>query len=163
MRSSRCPAAAPSARGPSTCTCVPATADDGARITATGGTGGGEPTVTVTFATFDFMVPSSACTVNESWPLNPAAGVYTAVFVPTVTLPWAGWSTTDQLIGLVVVVVAVSGTVTGVPAAVALVLSLAAFLLRRRFPVTAAVLAWCAALAAVAPVALFAPLSLITS
>ena len=41
-----------------------------------------------------------------------------------------------------------------VPAAVALVLSLTAFLLRRRFAVTAAVLAWCAALAAVAPVAL---------
>jgi hypothetical protein len=41
-----------------------------------------------------------------------------------------------------------------VPAGIALVLSLAAFLVRRRFAVTAAVLAWCAALAAVAPFAL---------
>jgi hypothetical protein len=49
-----------------------------------------------------------------------------------------------------------------VPAGVALVLSLSAFLLRRRFAVTAAVLAWCAALAAIAPVAGVGMTSLIT-
>jgi hypothetical protein len=48
-----------------------------------------------------------------------------------------------------------------IPAAVALLLSLTAFLLRRRFAVTAAVLAWCAAVTAVAPIALVALLSLI--
>lgn len=48
-----------------------------------------------------------------------------------------------------------------IPAALALLLSLTAFLLRRRFTVTAAVLAWCAAAAAVAPFALVALLSLI--
>ncbi len=49
-----------------------------------------------------------------------------------------------------------------VPAAVALLLSLCAFLLRRRFAVTAAVLAWCAAGAAVAPVAVVACFSLVS-
>jgi hypothetical protein len=49
-----------------------------------------------------------------------------------------------------------------VPAAVALLLSLTAFLLRRRFAVTAAVLAWCAAATAVAPVALVGLMSLVT-
>jgi hypothetical protein len=42
-----------------------------------------------------------------------------------------------------------------------LLLSLAAFLLRRRFPVTAAVLAWCAAGASVAPIALLLPFSVV--
>jgi hypothetical protein len=50
-----------------------------------------------------------------------------------------------------------------VPAGVALVLSLTAFLLRGRFAVTAAVLAWGAAVAAVGPVALVASMSLITA
>jgi hypothetical protein len=49
-----------------------------------------------------------------------------------------------------------------VPAAVALLLSLAAFLVRRRFAVAAAVLAWLAALAGAAPIAVIAFMSLIT-
>lgn len=49
-----------------------------------------------------------------------------------------------------------------VPAGVALLLSLTAFLLRRRFAVTAAVLAWCAAVTAAAPVALVAGISAVT-
>jgi hypothetical protein len=89
--------------------------------------------------------------------LGVAIGFALLLLALAAYLWWAEATYTGESLGLGYVL----AILAAVPAAVALLLSLGSFLLRRRLPVTAAVLAWCAAGASVAPIALLLPFSVV--
>ena len=85
----------------------------------------GAPTVTVTVPRLESVAPSQAAKVKVSAPVKPGSGMYVASVPASPARPWAGWETTRRVSVSPSGSVAVRGIVTGVPAVVDALASLA--------------------------------------